>query len=380
MDRSIARKLLSRALAAAIAALPFGVRAEGDALRVRVAAPETHVFESRITVQGTLEARSRANVSARVSGNLDAIWVDEGDRVVAGETALFQIDAVSLSNQVAIAEQALAVAKSNLAVAEAGLEKVRAEATKAERDFERYERLHKEGRVTDNEFEVRETQRLAAKAGMGVAQAQIELAKSQVGQAGAQLVIARKALADSRLVAPLDGYVSSRTADPGEFIAAGKPILTIVDTDDLEAAAFIPAQYFGRVAVGRTAFRLAVAGVDAGEHAVSYRSPVVDPALRTFEVRGKVAGTDALAPGMMADMTLVFESHEGLAIPSGAVLVRGGRTIVFVAENGKAVKREVALGLQVDGLAEVVEGLGAADRVIVEGHTLVRDGSPVSTR
>lgn len=376
-----ATNLTIKHFAFAMALCPMAMEAFAQgaaAIRVRTATAEPRVFESRITVQGSVEAKTRANVSARVPGNVDEIWVDEGDKVVAGETKLFQIDPVSLSNQVTIAERSLAVARSNSAVSEANYEKVKAEAAKVVRDYERYERLHKEGRVTDNEFEVFETQLLAANAGMNVARAQIELAKSQVEQSEAQLMIVRKALSDSLIIAPISGFVSSRTADPGEFVSAGEAIMTIVDTADLEAAAFIPAQYFGRIAVGTTELRLASDGVEIGKCKADYKSPVVNPSLRTFEVKGKIAGNGEIAPGMMVDMTIVFEAREGLAVPTGAVLSRGGKSIVFVSANGKAVKREVRIGLQNEGYAEVLEGLSATDKVIVEGHTLVRDGSEIS--
>ena len=104
-------------------------------------------FERRLTVQGTLEAKNFANVASRADGNLDAIWVDEGDVVVAGESALFQIDPVARENALTIARQNLEVAKSSLDVAKASAGKTKAEARKATLDFERYERLYKERRV-----------------------------------------------------------------------------------------------------------------------------------------------------------------------------------------------------------------------------------------
>ena len=356
-----------------------GATARGEsAVKVRIEKPVAMEFTDSLKVQGTIIAKNTVAVSARVPGNLDAIWVDEGDAVVAGETVLFQIDPVSLSNQVTVAEQALAVAKSSLAVSEAGFKKTEAEAAKAQLDYDRYGRLRDEGSVTANEFELRHTQQLAAQAGLAVGRAQIELAKQQVEQAEAQLQIARKSLADSRVVAPITGIVSARSAEPGEFIGAGRPIIQIVDPTELEAAAFLPARHFARVAAGATAFRLLESGRDLGKFDVTYKSPVVDTTLRTFEVKGRVAGGAAgLAPGMMVDMSIVFDSREGIGVPSGAVLARGGRDTVFVADGGRATPRAVTLGLRNGGITEITGGIGPDDDVIVEGHTLVSDGSAV---
>lgn len=348
-------------------------------IRVKTAKAASRAFEARLGVQGGVDAKSEANVSARISGNLDSIWVDEGDVVEAGKTPLFQIDPVSLSNEVTIAEQALSVAKSGLAVNEANLKSIEATARKAELDFARYERLHKEGRVTANEFETRETQNLQAKANIEVGKAQIALARQQVEQATARLTIARKNLEDAHIVAPLTGRISLRAADPGEFIAAGKPILKIVDPDKLEATGFVPAAYYGQIIQGKTTFRLSDGKRDLGPVTVTYKSPVVDTTLRTFEVKGLLSKEQAasLAPGMMIGMQLVFETRESLGVPAGAVLIRDGKNVVFVAENGKAVQHEVKTGFANDGLVEILEGLEADDEVIYEGHTLVREGLPI---
>lgn len=362
--------VLSLFCVSAFVALSAG--GDSSAVRVVTKAPALRTFERRITVQGTIEAHTVVNVAARVPGNIERLSVDEGDVVKAGETELFAIDAESLSNQVVVANQALLVAKSNVSVSEANCEKIKAEATKAALDAARYERLHKDGRVTDNEYEGAMTQNAVAKAGEAVGNAQRELALSQMYQAEAQLKIAKKALADATIFAPISGAVSERKSEVGEFVGAGTTILTLVGTDDLECAAFLPAESFADIIPGKTKFRVGDAvGI------ISRKSPTINTTLRTFEVKGKVEG-DEFAPGMAADMTCVFESHDGLAIPSSAVLVRGGKNVVFVESGNKARMQEVTLGLKNDGFVEILSGLSANDAVIVEGHTFVRDGGDIT--
>lgn len=350
-----------------------------NATRVKTANVSNRFFENRFSVQGSIEASVSANVAALVPGNLDTIWVDEGDAVVAGVTKLFQIDPISLSNQVVIAEQALAVARSQHEVAKASLESTRASLDKAELDYNRYKRLHNEKRVTDNEFEVRNTSLRQARANLKVGEAQVALCSQQVEQAEAQLLIASKSLSDSLAIAPISGRVSARNFDPGEYASSGKVVISIVDVDKLEAAAFVPSIYFDRIKAGETRIRLSVAGRDLGEAVVSYRSPVVDTTLRTFEIKAELDGEMArsFAPGMMVDATLVFERHEALGAPSSAVLIRGGESVVFIANGDKAEQRVVRTAFVTDGWIEITSGLKAGDAVIFEGHTIVRDGSPI---
>lgn len=379
----IALSLLAAALAAGLLAAGCGKKEVAAAesarpLAVRVLPAESRAFERRLTVQGTLEAKNFANVASRADGNLDAIWVDEGDPVVADETALFQIDPISRENALTIAKQNLAVAEASLEVAEASARKTDAEARKANLDFARYERLRKEDKVSANEFEAAEVARAQAQAGLAVANAQVDLAERQVKQAEAALSIAEKNLADARIVAPISGVVSARSAEPGEQMSVGRVVLRIDDLSVVEAAAYLPAQYYPDVVPGQTTFRLGINGREAGAHAVTYRSPTINPTLRTFEIKGLVTAAAPLAvPGQMATLTLVFESRQGLGIPSASILDRAGKPTVFVVQNGKALAREVQPGLQNDAWTEILSGLEPGEPVVTEGQTQLRDGLPV---
>lgn len=346
------------------------------AITVRVSPAEKRTFERRLTVQGTLEAKHYANVAARVDGNLDSIYVDEGDFVEANKTTLFQIDPTRVRNALTIAEQNLAVAKASLAVAQASATKIRAEAKKASLDFTRYQRLHNEAKVTDNEFETVQVAHEQALAGIAVADAQVDLAQRQVKAADAHVAIARKNLDDATITAPISGAISSRTAEPGEFISAGRVILRIEDPSLIEAAAFLPAQYYPQIQPGKTHFRLLLSGQDAGIQTVTYRAPIINPTLRTFEIKGLVRATNAV-PGAMASLVLIFESRQSVGIPSSAILWRGGAPTAYVAENGQAKPRALQLGLQNDGFTEILSGLALGDAVITQGQTLLKDDDPI---
>ena len=352
---------------------------ESSALAVRAQAAAERTFERRLTVQGSLEAKNRADVASRIDGTLEEIWVDEGDAVVAGQTVLFQVDAANRQNSLTIAEQNLAVAEASLAVARASAQKTEAEAHKANLDFARYERLHKDSRVSDNEFESAQVQHEAAKAAIDVARAQVDLAERQVKQAEASLAIARKNLDDAKVTAPISGFVSSRTAEPGEQMSVGRVVLRIDDLAEIEAAAYLPAQYYADVVPNQTTFRLGIAGRPAGQHVGTHRCPTIHTVLRTFEIKGRVADAgESAVPGSMADLTIVFESRQGLGVPSASVLIRNGKPTVFVAQEGKAVLREVQTGLQNDGWTEILSGLAAGEPVVTEGQTQLRDGLPVN--
>jgi RND family efflux transporter MFP subunit len=353
------------------------IKKNTQSLAVRTLKAEQRTFERRLTVQGNIEAKQIANVASRLAGNIDAIYVDEGDRVEANKTVLFQIDPLSLQSAVIASEQQLAVAQASLEVAKASLGKSEAEATKAARDFERFQRLHKDGRVTDNEFEIHHLQYEQAKVGLAVSKAQVGLAESHVLQAAAALEISRKSLTDTKSVAPISGAVTMRHKEPGEQVGIGEIVMRIEDPSSIEAVAYLPAAYYTEVLPGKTPARLTIAGKEAGSFIVTYRSPVINTTLRTFEIKGKVESKEAVA-GAMADITLVFESRKAIGIPSNALLQRNGKPSVFIARDGKSLLKNLETGLINEGWTEVASGLEADDLVIIEGQTQLREGMAVT--
>ena len=360
---------------------PDAAAAAGQAaLPVKVVLAAPRDFERRFVVQGTLESKYYANVAARVGGNLDAIWVDDGDRVEAGKTRLFQIDPVTLSNAVASAEQNLAVAKASRKVSEAAAEKAAAELKKTELDYRRYARLHEKGTVTDNEYETYATAFTVGQASVRLARSQVDLAAAQAGQAEAALQTARKNLEDALIIAPVSGIVSKRNAEPGEQIAVGQTLLRIDDPTVVEASAYLPAQFYPEVATGKTEFKLTANGKPIGRYPAAYRSPTIDTTLRTFEVKGLVRDNPLAVPGDMADFTFVFETRKGLAVPDVSVLERLDRKVVFVEKDGKARMTDVKTGLRNDGWTEILEGLAEGDRVLSEGQSQATDGVSVELK
>jgi len=350
------------------------------ALPVKITPAATRDFDRRFVTQGTLESKYYANVAARVGGNLDAIWAEDGDRVEAGKTRLFQIDPVTLSNAVVSAEKNLAVARAGLRVSEAAADKAETEFRKAELDYNRYARLHGKGTVTDNEYETYETAYAAGKASVRLARSQVELAAAQIGQAEAALQTARKNLEDALIVAPVSGIVSKRNAEPGEQIAVGQTLLRIDDPTVVEASAYLPAQFYPEVAEEKTTFALTVNGKRIGRYPAVYRSPTIDTTLRTFEVKGLVRDNPLAVPGDMAEFTFVFETRKGLAVPDVSVLERLDRHVVFVEKDGKARMTDVKTGLRNDGWTEILEGLAEGDRVLSEGQSQATDGAAVEVK
>jgi len=356
--------------------VPADERAEVPEVIVQSA--EEVDFEDQLVTSGTVYAVRYALVSARIPGTLDEIFVEEGDRVEAGKTLLFQTDSLKLKKVVQMAEENLRVAEAGLREKEALLEKTGVAKDQADRDLERYQQLAAiEGIPTQTvEHQAALCRQLAADVKhVGTL---IDLARAQVEQARLGLAIAEKDFSDSLVLAPLSGVVVERFREPGEMAGAGTPVLRIEDPTLLEVVVYLPQEWYARVEPGKTQLRVRVGDVAPQNYPVTFKSPVVDRELRTFEVKAEIPAPPAgIVPGVLAEVTIVGNSRRSVGIPTDAVTVRDGAPVAFVVENHCARMVPVKLGGTFKGYREILSGLEAGTPVVVLGQSKLRDGHPV---
>lgn len=337
-------------------------------------------FENSTTVSGNVLAKNCALVSARMPGPLDAIFVDEGDVVEAGKTQLFQTDSVKLTKAVAVARQELTVAECSVREKQAKLEQTMAQIEQAKVDLNRYQELAKRNAVSTQMVEQQGTQVKQAQAMVKHQEALIALANAQLEQAKLSLTMAEKDLADSLVLAPINGRISERMKEPGEMAAAGTPVLKVEDLSLLEISVNIPEAFYAQVIPAKTMMRVNVGKIDLGNLPVTYKSPTVHSKLRTFEVKGIVESPpEGVVPGCLANVSIVMSSRSGIGIPTSAILKRGGKNVVFVVDNESAKMVAVETGRESQGWTEVTASdLNAGTPIISMGQTLVEDGTAVA--
>ncbi|MBL7189351.1 MAG: efflux RND transporter periplasmic adaptor subunit [Phycisphaerae bacterium] len=356
--------------------------AETKLIPVVVKSPVLRDFERRLVVQGNLEAAEYAIVSPRIQGTIDAIFVDEGASVVAGETMLFQIDKLNLEKAVTLRRHDLEVAKHAKRERAANLKRVQADFEKTELDYNRYERLFDKEAVTPDAFERQESIYKQAKAMLEHAQALVDLADEQEKQAEVALAMSEKDLDDAVINAPISGKISERLQEPGEMGKPGQPVVRIDNTSVIEASAYLPSQYYSKIIPGETRMNIEVSGIDVGQQVVSYRSPTIDHRLRTFEVKCVLKSPpEGVVPGAMAHIVIVLESRTGLGVPSEAIQERGGRSIVFVVRDGTSHEVSVTKGLETAGWTEILDSdLNEEASVVTMGQQMIDEGIRVSVQ
>ena len=339
---------------------------------VEVAPIERGSLALRRTFSGALEAAAKFVVAPKVSGRLERLAVDLGDRVRRGQIVA-RLDDAEYVQAVAQAEADHAVALANEVEARKALEI-------AERVLHRIESLRQQGVASESQLDAAKTDELAR-------QASLEVARAQVTRAEASLAAAKIRLGYTTVSADWTGgdderVVAERFVDEGDTVGANAHLLSIVELDPIAGIVFVPERDYARIRVGLPATLAtdAYSGeVFAGQ--VDRIAPVFRQATRQARVELAIPNPDhRLKPGMFIRATVELDREEGAVIvPYQALTERDDRTGVFVVDGaGTSVSwRPVTAGVR-DGERVQVTGDGLDGRVVTLGQHLCDDGSPIT--
>ena len=345
--------------------------------RVTLQPLEKRVFRHQIPVQGTVYPVEYAVLSAKISGTLELLKVDEGDVRKKGDV-LFGIDRQILKNQVTVREDEIKVKQAELESAKLALQSAKILEEKATLDYKRFLSLWSSKATSQSEFETYETNYKKAETDVNSAQAAIVNAEAQLKQAEGNLVIAKKNLDDSIVHAPFDCVVTDKYVEENEYVVTGQNILRLENPGEQEVICFISAGYYDLVKAGSTPVIFAVDGVEKGRGVVTYKAPSIDPESRTFKLKVQVPQEIQLVSGTLCDLSIVLEEKEAYGLPADAMLLRANdRYIVYaIDKDNRAKSIDVVRGI-VDGkYCEVVNANDLLkERIVVTGQTFVNNGS-----
>jgi RND family efflux transporter MFP subunit len=210
-------------------------------------------------------------------------------------------------------------------------------------------------------------------------EAKIKGAQAQAEQAEVALGLAKIRLEDCTIKAPISGIISKRFVDVGAMVGSTQPLVSIVDIDTVKLLTHVSDEDLDKVKLTRKV------EVKVGTYLNrSYEvkeiniSPVMDPLSRKIEVNINISNPDyLLKPGMFPKIKLVGEKKNVLLMPKGAVVKKGEEEQVFVVRDNRAYLQKVIVGLEKDGLVQILEGLKEGDQVVISGQTDLNNGDPV---
>lgn len=302
-------------------------------LKVSAVVVTPEPFLETVASTGTLRAEEAVELQAEINGKIVAIDFTEGARVSKGDLLV----------------------KLNDADLRATLSRASSRRELAKRREKRVAELFKDGIANQDEYD-------AVLNEVTVQEAEIALMEAQIGK--------------TEIRAPFDGVVGLRFVSEGAFVSAATRIATLQRLDHMKVDFAVPERYAGRVGKG-SPVAFTVSGGDqrhVGE--VQATDPKIDPGTRTLLVRAICPNPEGhLLPGTFANVEITLSRVENaILVPSVAIVPGVTDKNVFVASEGKAVRRVVETGTRTESAVQVISGLKPGEVLITSGLQQMRAG------
>ncbi|MDQ2701567.1 MAG: efflux RND transporter periplasmic adaptor subunit [Pseudomonadota bacterium] len=310
----------------------------GRAVAVTTAVVQPVAFNDTLQAIGTASAHESVIVTSKVSETVQQVHFDSGDIVAKGAVL------VTLSGQ----QQ------------QASLAEAQASAKEAERLYKRQSELA--------------AQQLIAHSLLDTQRATRDAANARVAQVRAQL-------ADRVIRAPFSGVLGIRQVSPGTLVTPGTPIATLDELKHVYVDFPVPEGALAQVAPGqRVRGRSEAFPGRRFEGTVQTIAARIDPATRSVTVRAEFPNPEReLRPGMLVTVEVQRPQRQALLVPEISIVQVGQTSFVYrVKADGTVEQARVAIGTRRDGNAEIVEGIKAGDRIVVDGTGKLRPGDKVA--
>ncbi len=372
-----------------VGAAVFWFLGRGNAIEVVVAParpmPAVGSGASVLDATGYVTARRQATVSAKITGKVRTLLIEEGQRVAEGEVLATLDDAETRAD--------VALRRAQVEAARAGLAEIQSALANAEREFERQREL--------------EAQKLTSVSALDAARTQAEAMRARLDSQKSEVKVTEEALQASRVQldntivrAPFAGVVTVKAAQPGEMIspisAGGGSIRTgigtIVDMDSLEIQVDVSESYINRVQAGQPVEAVLNAYPDWRIPAeVIAIVPTADRSKATVKVRIALKAKDPrIVPEMGVRVAFLEEKTaaaggappppRGVLVPPAAIRQDAGADVIYVVSEGRALRRAVTLGGALGDARQVQEGVSAGESVIVDAPPSLKDGDAVEVK
>jgi multidrug efflux pump subunit AcrA (membrane-fusion protein) len=379
-----------------------GAPAQPVAVEVTTATAISRELPQFFEATGSLTGDEQTDVAPSIAGKVVSINVDLGSYVKRGQT-IVRLDDVDAKLRVQQAQAQVEQAKASLRQAE---EKVgirpgqsfdinrlpdvanaRVAYELAEKNQRRSEKLIESGDISRLLYDEQKARRDQLKeqyeAALSLARqnyAAVMTARANVANAESQLNLAVRSQSYANIYSPIDGFVSDRPADLGEYVSTTTKVATVVKTNPLRLRIDIPEQAIPTVSVGQTVSVTTSAWPERNfSGRIARISPNVTPTSRTLTVEAEVENSgNLLKPGQFATVRILQQrAAPAVLVPARAIRTESGVSRVFVIKDGKALERQVQLGQTEGDLVQIKNGISENETVATSNLEQLGDGMTV---
>ena len=356
---------------------------------VEVTRPKLEDSLRQIVLPGSIEAYEKTTLYAKVSGYLESINVDIGDRVRLGDVVA-ELAVPEMIEEYKILKIEVENARVDQRLAEARLEREKADHEIQELTFKRLQSVRQQdpGMMPKQQVDEARSRFLLATGQLKVLEGAIEQSIGRIRQVEAELEELKILLAYASITAPFSGIVTERFVDQGALIQSGtsspdaRPLVTIAQVQRLRVFFDVPEREIPFLQVGdRATITLDALNNKIVEGRVSRFSGVLNPATRTMRTEINISNQNGtIRPGMYARVLLFLEkTRKTLTLPAQALRTEGDRSFVYVADNMRLRKVWVQSGADNGFRVEILKGLDSTEQVVVTSRASLSEGITVRT-
>jgi HlyD family secretion protein len=331
---------------------------------VPVVAVKQGEIQGKVHGPGTVQSKVPVMVSPKITGILEKLYADQGDRVVRGQL-LAELDSAELRAREAAAQAAKNRAQRDLARAQADLGKAQANLGLARSNYQRDLEVFKPGYISKAAFDTTKAQLKVAESEVNAYQASLTALQAGVNQAESETHAAAALHNYTRIRAPMDGLITVRKAEVGAALVPGSPIFQMVDLNQIWMAAWIDQALVAQLQEGQPA-RIMLRSGREFHGQVARINQEGDPVTRELEVDVKFAKLPKpLVIGEEGQVEIDTGRQTALVVPLSAIIAKNGGKGVLVADKGLLRFRKVVPGLQDGSRTAVTKGLAEGELVVV---------------
>jgi len=314
---------------------------------------------------GTVQPSTQARIEAQVSGQVNAVRVNAGDEVIAGQLLVI-LDDLLLQSRLSQARQSLKTSVSGMEQARQAVHAAEAAFMEAESAYDRIKNFFDAKAATEQDLEQARSRFLQAKA---------ELKRSEDGLSGTMAAVrmaeemvseAQIALGYTKITAPSDGEVLKRLVDPGDLAMPGKPLLLLRTTGGLRLEAHVREGIVSKVRPG-SMLRVALPALQQTvDSLVAELIPYADARTRTFLVKATLPDLPGLYPGMYGKLVIPYKDIDLVLIPKEIIDQVGQLELVMVKTPDGWQRRYIKTGHIYGDKVEVLSGLSGDETLKVK--------------
>jgi RND family efflux transporter MFP subunit len=326
-------------------------------------------IQGKVHGPGTVQSKVPVAVSPKITGILEKLYADQGDRVQKGQL-LAELDSLELRAREAAVQAAKNRAQRELARAQADMVKAQANLGLAQSNYRRDQEVFRPGYISQTAFDTTKAQLKVAESEVKAFQATVTALQAAVKQAESETHAAAALHNYTRIQAPMDGLITSRKAEVGTTLSPGAPIFQMVALDTVWVAAWIDQSQIAQIKEGQpAAIRLRSGRQYRGE--VARITTEADTVTHELEVDVKfVKLPEPLVIGEEAEVDIDTGTVKAPAVPLTAITERDGKTVVLAVDQGRLVFHPVKTGLNDGKRIAILEGLKEGDLVVPQPANL----------